>query len=477
MSDKDGREAPDDDDNWVTVGARPRQRTAPPPPAPAHTGGGRKKRQDQSASTRRSEPRENDWQLVMRSRQALTKLRDEDFALTRLGQIHAGEPRKTNPRPANRSRLGAKFPTNMASDRPNRPPTVLRRPARLAMPKFDVPLRSETDFPSLRGRAESTAPLAPANERRRSSVALKLDESLRSMAGAAAQQDDASAAHTAPPMPPPPTIRSVAYSEAVSWRARPARKSERRDLVRGEIREDVAMLKTVAAAQKNTAESPPAAVDISTGSATSGESPQKKKEKEKRLLKKAKKKESQLILARLNASKDTHVQLVTADAFERLHGAHGGRWRRSQAETVDLRAADQYPSLAETAVSAAALSAAAAAASASAASAAATPDSPQPDSELRDRPREEPQPPDRREVGGLKTYSRMLRELPKSLPPPTDVKELVEAKDAKEAKRKAPKKRAPIETSIFDLAERMVSRRLDYFLCNLRSMLRRYLVP
>ena len=456
MSDNDGREAADDD-NWVTVGARPRQRTVPPPSAPASNAYGcRKKRQDQSMSARRSETRENDWQLVMRSRQALTKLRDEDFALTRLGQIHAGEPRKANPRPANRSRLGAKFPTNMASDRPNRPPVVLRRPVRFAMPKFDVPLRSETDFPSLRGRPEPAAPptAAAATERRRSSVAIKLDESLRSMAGAAAQQSE-SAAQAAQSLPPPPTVRSVAYSEAVSWRARPARKSERRDLVRGEIREDVAMLQT-AGAQKSTAESPPAAADASSASATSGESPQKKKEKEKRLLKKAKKKESQLIRARLNANKDTHVQLVTADAFERLHGAHGGRWRRSQAETVDLRAADQYPSLAETAVSAAAVSAAAAAAAAtdaavgSAASTVAFEDSLQQDSPL-----EEPRPPDRREGGGTKTYSRMLRELPRTLPPPVDVKELVEAK---EAKRKAPKKRAPIETSIFDLAARMVSR-------------------
>ena len=58
----------------------------------------------------------------------------------------------------------------------------------------------------------------------------------------------------------------------------------------------------------------------------------------------------------------------------------------------------------------------------------------------------------------MKSYSRMLRELPKTLPPPVDVKELVEAKEVKEAKRKAPKKRAPIETNIFDLAEHMVSK-------------------
>ena len=447
MSGKDGKEAADDDDNWVTVGARPRQRALPQQSVVPHSvSGNRRKRQDQPTSARRPESRENDWQLVMRSRQALTKLRDEDFALTRLGQVHTVEPRKPNPRPANRSRLGAKFPTEMASDRPNRPPAVLRRPARLAMPKFDLPLRSEADFPSLRG-APDQAPAPPpvTTERRRSSVALKLDESLRSMAGAAAQQSEAAAAAApAPPMPPTPTIRPVAYSEAVSWRARPARKSERRDVVRGEIREDVAMLQT-AAAPKPAAEAPPAAAEPSPASAAAGETPQKKKEKEKRQLKKAKKKESQLILARLNASKDTHVQLVTADAFERLHSSHGGRWRRSQAEAVDLRAADHYPSLAETAVPSAVPAAAAAP------PASPTDDSPQ--SPRRLSAPQEPQPPDRRD-GGVKTYSRMLRELPKTLPPPVNVRELVEAK---ETKRKAPKKRAPIEASIMDLAEFMVS--------------------
>ncbi|XP_043246975.1 selenocysteine insertion sequence-binding protein 2-like isoform X2 [Amphibalanus amphitrite] len=463
MSSKDDRDAPDDDDNWVTVGARPRQKTAPLSSAPAHSAaGGRKKRQDPPMSARRTEHRENDWQLVMRSRQALTKLRDEDFALTRLGQVHTVEPRKPNPRPAARSRLGARFPTEMASDRPNRPPAVLRRPVRLVMPKFDLPLRSEADFPSLRGVAESSAPAAAGTERRRSSVAHKLDESLRSMAGAAAQQGEPAASDTAaaaPPMPQTPPIRPVAYAEAVSWRARPAKKSERRDVVRGEIREDIAMLQT-ATAQKSAAEAPPAAAEPSPSSAATGETPQKKKEKEKRQMKKAKKKESQLILARLNASKDTHVQLVTADAFERLNSPHSNRWRRSQAEAVDLRAADHYPSLAETAVAQAAAPATAAASAAATAAApevapeTPTEDPPQRDSVWRTSGSHEPRPPDRKD-GGAKTYSRMLRELPKSLPPPVNVKELVEAK---ETKKKAPKKRMPIEASIMDLAFMPASR-------------------
>ncbi|XP_037093189.1 selenocysteine insertion sequence-binding protein 2-like [Pollicipes pollicipes] len=325
-------DVPDNDGDWMTVGARPRrnatQHPKPVPDSTAEDTAARKKRatKDEPGPPKRAERKDPDWHLVMRSRQALTMLRDEDFALTRLGQIHTPEPRKPESRPANRSRLGAKFPMSMASDRPNRPVAVLRRGARLTMPKFDLPLGSEADFPSLRA-------------------------------------DDGDAC-------------SRPKREAT-------RKSERRDLVREDIREDVAMLKTPAAADGAKAETDEASA----------------RKKEKRALKKAKKKESQLILARMNASKDTHVQLYPS----------------LEETTAPVRAPDEPGE-------------------------GASPPSP---------------PPVRRQQSAPKSYSRMLRELPKKLPAPGEdsIEVLVV-----ETKKKNPKKRTPIEMSLMDLADRTLTR-------------------
>lgn len=448
MSDPGGD---DEAGSWLTVGARPRRRAAPSAATAASAGPPATDRRDRrnNSTTARPSP---DWHLVMRSRQAITKLRDQDFALTRLGQINHSEARAARADSARkldwrdksgsgvsgpgRSRLGAKFPSSAAPERSRRPALTVKKHSNPVMPRFDVPLNSDADFPSLSGDSAATAGSSAPAERRRASVALKLDQSLRSMA----QQSRAMAAAAPvisavvtvealpPPVPPPPRV--VAYSDAVSRprSAKALRKSERRDLVREDIREDVEMLQSTATAgvmEPSTPPQPPPAAGTPAKAEAQASTPPtpRSKEKEKRAMKKAKKKESQLILARMNANKDTHVQLVTAHEFRRLHGSHAGR-RRAPAEAVDLRAPDQYPSLQES---------------------------------LPAKPGEGEASKETslRHQATTKSYSRMLRELPKKSSVTTEsaIQECVSAEDAADVKKKTPKKKAPIELSLMDLAE------------------------